>query len=381
VNLAWYPLPITLQTLRSHACAGILANAGVVLISGKDASGTNLNTAEQLTAGGSVQELLTYATSSGACVAVGPKLLVAGGLPNGTATWVNSSVGGIQTIAGPNIGMSASALVAATDPNDPIGYVYVIGGFGVGGALASGQRTDKAFSSFTAISPMATKRSFAAGTALPDGTIWVAGGNDDPATGDGVNHALGSSERYSPITTSWSMTASLKTARWAHGAVLAPDGRVYVIGGRANDGSVLLSVEVYDPARDQVSLGTSLTLGRAYAATTLDPDGRILAIGGCTVQLTCVTTGSIEAYGPVIDPASVMVAASNVTFNGTHFAPNASLRVQIAGSDRPVSGTTDASGAVSGASFSTAGLSPGPVVTQVRDTLSAYPTRVSFTVP
>jgi hypothetical protein len=277
--------------------------------------------------------------------------------------------------------MSRSRSVVATDRNDPMGYVYVIGGFRPGGALASGQRTDNTFTGFTSISSMAYLRASAAGTALPDGTIWVAGGNDDPTTGDAINHALGTTERYAPQKDQWGPTASLKTARWGHGAVLAPDGRVYVIGGRANDGSVLLSVEIYDPARDQVSLGSSLTLGRAYAATTLDPDGRVLAIGGCTDQSTCVVTGSIEAYGPVIDPASVVVTAGNVTFSGSHFASSASLRAQIAGMDRPVSGTTDASGAVSGASFSTAGLSPGPVVAQIRDTLSGYPTRLSFTVP
>jgi N-acetylneuraminic acid mutarotase len=99
---------------------------------------------------------------------------------------------------------------------------------------------------------MARARAFQSATALPGGTVLVAGGEaGDPGVGSGTSTysdstALASADLYDPRTGSWSATAAMAGPRTLHATTELADGRVLVFGGLSN-GAALDAVEIYDP--------------------------------------------------------------------------------------------------------------------------------------
>ncbi len=112
-------------------------------------------------------------------------------------------------------------------------------------------------------------------TPLPSGMVLVAGGVE-------WQHGWEPSERvdlFDPWTGRWIPAAPLHEARSSHSAVLLPDGRVFVAGG--NRGPRLLhSVEIYDPRRDEWTLAKAMPTSRAQFSMAALPDGRVIVIGG-----------------------------------------------------------------------------------------------------
>jgi hypothetical protein len=80
---------------------------------------------------------------------------------------------------------------------------------------------------------MAAARFQPTATALPDGRVLIAGG-------DNGSKGLASAELYDPATGKFSPTGSMGTAREYQTATLLSDGRVLIAGGY--DG-----VNIYDP--------------------------------------------------------------------------------------------------------------------------------------
>jgi len=89
---------------------------------------------------------------------------------------------------------------------------------------------------------MATGRYDYTATALPDGTVLVAGGL-------GNTGVLASAEVYDPVSDTWSSAGSLATGRYLHTATALPDGTVLVAGGY-HDAGVLASAELNTFADD-----------------------------------------------------------------------------------------------------------------------------------
>jgi hypothetical protein len=71
----------------------------------------------------------------------------------------------------------------------------------------------------------------------------------------------------------------MPTARYRAAAATAPDGRIYVIGGKNGDGE-LNTVDIYNPATNTWSAGPAMSRGRDALAAALGGDGHIYAIGG-----------------------------------------------------------------------------------------------------
>lgn len=113
--------------------------------------------------------------------------------------------------------------------------VYAVGGYG--GLLPQWVATVSAYDALTdqwsARQPMANARAFAA-TAVADGALWVAGGEN-------VSRSLDVLERYDPLTDTWrTVTASPRAFGRAGAATV--NGRVFVPG----NGFTL----AYDPANE-----------------------------------------------------------------------------------------------------------------------------------
>ncbi len=82
----------------------------------------------------------------------------------------------------------------------------------------------------------------------------------------------------------WATTAHMAFARMEHNAVLLPNGKVLVIGGRSDNDATptpVLTPEVFDPLTASWTSVAPHSIPRRYHSTSvLLPDGRVLAAGG-----------------------------------------------------------------------------------------------------
>ena len=228
----------------------------------------------------------------------------------------------------------------------------------------------------TQAAPVTTTSQWVAGTAMKRGlelhaavtlgtTVFVLGGDSTQE-----------SNAWEAFMTGWSAVAwtddgaTLKAGRNGHAAVVAADGRIFVIGGNVSPGVVTGGVETYDVLLDRWTTMKSQMRPRDRLAAALGPDGRVYAIGGSNNGLE---VDYVDAYGPAIAfaPASPSAGAT-VTVTGTNFAPNAPVTLSLVGTSGTLaSGVADGSGNLAGVTF-TAPPS-GQHVVEAVDSFSLYP--------
>lgn len=170
------------------------------------------------------------------------------------------------------------------------GRVLVAGGGGGSGIPVGGDALlyDPQTNSWTATGPMVNPRIFGQSVRLSDGRVLVAGGiNLEDSLKSGLNRKMSTSaEIYNPASNTWTATADLSQARYAHNLVLLLDGRVLASGGARDwdtsftDNSFVREIEIYDPAVNLWSTAGELPQPSANAAGVLLPDGRVWVIGG-----------------------------------------------------------------------------------------------------
>jgi len=123
--------------------------------------------------------------------------------------------------------------------------IYVLGGVpeAFDNPLTTNEHYDPSSDSWSIMASMASARAWmVAGTV--NGKCYVIGGYD---TDSGTT--LGLVEEYDPASNSWRDRASMPTSRWDHASAVV-GGLIYVFGG--TDGfKIIHEVEVYDPAGDQ----------------------------------------------------------------------------------------------------------------------------------
>jgi len=133
------------------------------------------------------------------------------------------------------------------------------------------------------ISPMPHGRLGHDSTVGMDGKIYVFGGREWIAADKGAPF-LDTVEVYDPKTDTWSKRSPMPEPRNAHAAVLAADGKIYVIGGsKAYRDTPLKTVLIYDPVKDSWSKGPDMNVPRSLVSAVATPDGKIYAIGGTDV--------------------------------------------------------------------------------------------------
>jgi N-acetylneuraminic acid mutarotase len=94
---------------------------------------------------------------------------------------------------------------------------------------------------------------------------------------------LNTVEVYDPKTDSWSFRKPMPVKRSGHCAVLAADGKIYILGGSEVLDVPLNTVFIYDPEKDSWEKGPNMILPRDVLAAVATPDGKIYAIGGTDV--------------------------------------------------------------------------------------------------
>ncbi|HET7551876.1 MAG TPA: kelch repeat-containing protein [Gemmatimonadaceae bacterium] len=122
------------------------------------------------------------------------------------------------------------------------------------------------------VATLHTPRAAHTATTLPSGDVLFVGGM---AEGGG---SLSSVERFDPGDNSIREVEPLATSRVGHTATLLSDGRVLVAGGY--NGDYLASLEAFDPSTNRFRPAGSLLEARSGHTATLLPDGRILFAGG-----------------------------------------------------------------------------------------------------
>ena len=156
--------------------------------------------------------------------------------------------------------------------------------------LSNAEIYDPAAETFAKTASMSMSRVWHTLSALPDGTVLVAGGETDACSGRSCVFAgsVDSAELYDPSAGSFVSTGEMTVARETHTATLLADGRVLVAGGVAYGGigifhGSLAGAELYTPAAlvpapllvstsgDGRGQGAIFHAGTRYLATPEDP--------------------------------------------------------------------------------------------------------------
>jgi len=180
--------------------------------------------------------------------------------------------------------------------------LYAIGGYN-GGDLSSVEMFTPSSNSWSNVTSLNTARSGLRATSGP------CQGNTSAtclyAVGGYNNGYLSSVEMYTPSSNSWSIVASLNTARYNFGATSGPcQGNasatcLYAVGGYSSAGN-LSSVEMYSPGSNSWNYVASLTTAPySFAATSGPCQGNtsatcLYAVGGYNAGYL----SSVEMYTP-----------------------------------------------------------------------------------
>jgi hypothetical protein len=247
-------------------------------------------------------------------------VLIAGG---GPASWLNASSSYLASaeLYDPGTG-TFSSTGSMTTPRDGHtatalldGRVLMAGGNDLGDhGIASAELYDPETGTFTATGSMTTARGFHTATRLSDGRVLITGG--DPAAWTFSGPYLASAEVYDPATGTFTATGSMAVGRELHAASLLSDGRVLITGGVTYNGVVSLdSAELYDPTTGSFSPTGPMTDGRVFQTASMLPDGRVLIAGGlvngrvyannptflASAEIYDPTTGTFGPIGPMAD--------------------------------------------------------------------------------
>jgi hypothetical protein len=171
---------------------------------------------------------------------------------------------------------------------------------------------------FETLGNLVVARAFHTAVLINSHQVLIAGGFGY-ASGSSSQEALASLELFDvDAGRSGQIRTSLAQARYAHSSVLLPDGRVLILGGTRSDKEPWLqSTEIFDPTTSTIVAGPGMGLGRSGAQTAVMPSGRIAVFGGRydarTVELYDPDTGTFElAAGLMHDPRATGFTATSL---------------------------------------------------------------------
>lgn len=214
------------------------------------------------------------------------------GTPAGTGD-TDTATGGTM-----NMGTARDSHVAALLTN---GTVLIAGGNNDGQVLNTAEIYNILANTWSATGSMTTARARAAATVLSaNGTVLVSGGQ----SASGATGALASAEIYNPLTNTWTATCPMNVARYFHTSTQLTDGTVLITGGIDANNHTLSSAEIFDPngVNGTTCTGTftlvsgAMVAGRSEHTATLQANGTVLISGGASAG-AIVKTAEIYAGG------------------------------------------------------------------------------------
>ena len=180
----------------------------------------------------------------------------------------------------------------------------------------------EAVQSLRQVAALHTARAAHTATTLASGDVLMVGGMAD---GGG---SVASVELFSAGNNTVQEVGSLAKRRAGHTATLLGGGRVLIAGGY--DGEYHASLEIFQPSVRSFRSAGSLLEGRSGHTATLMPDGRVLLVGGVgrgwtflrSAELFDPETGRSEPVGSMNEPreshTSTLLADGRVLVIGGH---------------------------------------------------------------
>jgi galactose oxidase len=165
----------------------------------------------------------------------------------------------------------------------------------------------------TKLPPIKYPRTFANGVVLPNGQVFVAGGNDN-AKGFSDDGAIRPAELFDPATNTWRELPAMATARPYHSfALLLADGRVLEGGGglcSSSDNCAVNhpNVEIFSPP--YLFAGTRPTIASAPATVTGDGGTFTVTTGGTVTGFSLIRFGAVT-HGVDSDQRFMRLTATN----------------------------------------------------------------------
>ena len=192
--------------------------------------------------------------------------------------------------------------------------VLLVGGFNThrGRTQRSAELYNPATQTFQLTGSLGTDRFGHDAVCLADGRVLVVGGTHWFVRKPAVK--LASAEIYDPATGQFHETRRpMNVPRDRPTATLLPDGTVLIAGGQ-NDSGEPEQAEIFDPKTETFTLLPSKMAAPRMAHTAaLLPSGQVLLAGGWSVPLSA-TTGSVELF----DPTTRLFAFAPTLPEGAH---------------------------------------------------------------
>jgi hypothetical protein len=170
----------------------------------------------------------------------------------------------------------------------PDGRVLVAGSLGCCSDVAQTEIYDPISDSFSLTAPIFTQSNGTPVMLLNNGKVLALAGwdvNQDNATPIGAG-------LYDPTAGTFRTIGNMTMARSEFTATLLPDGTMFITGGDYAPSST----EGYDPAAERFFASANMLIPRTEHTATLLPDGRVLIAGGLPASLA--TTATAELYMP-----------------------------------------------------------------------------------
>jgi N-acetylneuraminic acid mutarotase len=148
--------------------------------------------------------------------------------------------------------------------------------------------------------PMPTARRGPGAAMGPDGKLYVIGGKA-LSTGPQSVESMTLVEAYDPVANTWQTRAPMPTPRHLLAAV-AVNGKIYALGGnidRVSANTLSDAVEEYDPTSNSWSARTPMPVARTGIGAAVTNDGKILVSGGLADQGQSVDR--VDLYDPETD--------------------------------------------------------------------------------
>jgi N-acetylneuraminic acid mutarotase len=188
------------------------------------------------------------------------------------------------------------------------GRLYLVGGFRetTFEPIADVRVYDIGTGTWSDGSPMPTARGAMAVTVL-DGRIHAIGGNvagreavhDHDGSRITTDNSVAIHEAFDPGSGLWERLAPMPTPRNHIGAAVL-NGRIHVVGGRAEGNFELNAHEVYDPVAERWETAAAVPTGRSGVAV-VEGAGLLYIFGGETFGFSPRTFDAAERYDPSSD--------------------------------------------------------------------------------
>ncbi len=230
------------------------------------------------------------------------------------------------------------------------GDVLIAGGADASNrSLASAEFFDPAAGQFVATGIAASSRAGASAAALSATQVMLAGGFSGSAAIKNFSlnlegNVLSGAEIFDEATGAFSPAGKMAAARMGFTAtpLSNSNGKILVVGGQDNLGTVLDTAELYDPAaRKFIAVNNTMSDRRMFHTATLLLSGKVLVAGGAT-NLSGDTTSSADIY----DPASNSFTPATFPMDHQRAAHTATLFTS-----GPLAGKVLITGGVGGSSF------------------------------